>query len=43
MTPNTLCKLILLSKVYQLPAVKAPTKRKETPLLIGPDGAAADE
>ncbi len=29
-------KLILLSKVYQLPAVKAPTKRKETPLLIGP-------
>ena len=29
-------KLILLSKVYQLPAVKAPAKRKETPLLIGP-------
>ncbi len=28
--------LILLSKVYQLPAVKAPAKRRETPLLIGP-------
>ncbi len=29
-------KLILLSKVYQLPAVKPPAKRKETPLLLGP-------
>jgi hypothetical protein len=29
-------KLILLSKVYQQPAVKAPASKKETPLLIGP-------
>ena len=34
---------ILLSRVYQLPAVKAPAKGKETPPLLGPVGAAADE